>query len=107
MKRLLSVFIIFIILASITVIGVNAEKTTAVPSGLDDSADYLLKVPQQDNYIYYSNWKAHGLSWTSFTNFCKSQFNKEEFAFNKNGGYIYYVCFFNCRLYPNKIKRKA
>lgn len=89
MRRLLSVFIIFIILASITVIGVNAEKTTAVPSGLDDSADYLLKVPQQDNYIYYSNWKAHGLSWTSFTNFCKSQFNKEEFAFNKNGGYIY------------------
>ena len=40
-------------LLTLTVINASAAKVTPIPSGMEDSADYLLKVPDEGNYIYY------------------------------------------------------
>lgn len=88
-KRFFTIVFTFIILLSQFVVGVNAAKATVTPSGINDGASYLLKVPEEGNYIYYSSWKAHGLSWTSFKNFCKNKYNPDEFNFSENSGYIH------------------
>ncbi len=77
-------------LLTLTIINSSAATVTPKASGIGDSADYLLDVPDENNYIYYSSdWKAHGLSWTSFKIFCKSQYDPSVFNYSDRGGYIY------------------
>ena len=89
-SKILVALLTFILLFSTTAITASAAKVTPKPSGIGDSADYLLDVPDEGNYIYYSSdWKAHGLSWTSFKIFCKTQYNPDVFNYSDRGGYIY------------------
>lgn len=88
--KILSVISIISVLFSLVTISVDAAVQSPTPSGLNDSADYLLDVPDAGNYIYYSSdWKGHGLAWTSFLMFCKNQYNPDSFNNSDRGGYIY------------------
>ena len=89
-RKILISLLTFVFLFSSVTTTVSAEKTTPKSSGLGDSADYLLDVPSEGNYIYYSSdWKSHGLSWTSFKIFCKTQYNTDTFNYSDRGGYIH------------------
>lgn len=88
-KQILSIVTIIVLLLTFTVINVNATMVTPIPSGIDDSADYLLKVPDEGNYIYYAGWKAHGLVWSSFKTFGRHQYDSEQFLFSDSSGYIH------------------
>ena len=91
MRKFLSVILAVILFGSFFILNTNATIQTPTPSGIDDSADYLLKVPDAGNYIYYSssNWKGHGMVWSSFKNFGKTKFDPEQFLFNSNNAYIH------------------
>ena len=88
-KRILSIVTIIVLLLTFTVINVNATMVTPIPSGIDDSADYLLKVPDEGNYIYYASWKAHGLVWSSFKTFGRHHYDSNQFLFSDSSGYIH------------------
>ena len=88
-KRILSIFTIIVMLLTLTVINASAAKVTPIPSGMEDTADYLLKVPDEGNYIYYAGWKAHGLVWSSFKTFGRHQYDSEQFLFSDSSGYIH------------------
>ncbi len=89
-SKILVALLTFMLLFSTAAITSSAATVTPKPSGISDSADYLLDVPDENNYIYYSSdWKAHGLSWTSFKIFCKNQYDPNTFNYSDRGGYIH------------------
>ena len=89
-KRILITLLTIIFLFSSVAINPSAATATPKPSGIGDSADYLLDVPEENNYIYYSSdYKGHGLMWTSFKIFCRSQYDPSVFNYSDRGGYIH------------------